>query len=55
MKIHEYLNSVRVISVVAILTSALAYSVFHQQTVTSNKAGHMMCYIHTVLHCNGPN
>ena len=34
MKIHKYLNSVKVISVVAILTSALAYSAFRQQTVT---------------------
>jgi len=34
MKIHKYSNSVRVISVVAILVSALAYSVFHQQIVT---------------------
>ena len=37
MKIHKYLNSVRVISVVAILTSALVYSVLCQQTVYKTK------------------
>jgi hypothetical protein len=37
VKIHKYLNSVRVISVVAILTSALVYSVLCQQTVLKTK------------------
>lgn len=47
MKNHKYLNSVRVITVAAILTSPLAHSVFHKQTVIHNKAGSKICYLHT--------
>jgi len=53
MKIHKHLKSVRVISVVAVLTSALAYSVFRQQCKTKLVVW-CVTYIHTVLRCNGP-